>query len=386
MRDYRAADTIRLAFNTNSSTGAAVTMSSPTAKLYADGGTTEITTGLTVTTDFDGVTGAHLLTIDGATAGLVPGSTYRALVSATVSGVSVVAWVGAFTVLAQGGDIVSRGQLSAGGAGAFTLPGGQRDRVKVGDAIRIVSGTGYGYRPILTYNSTTGAGTVSAWDVNAVAGDYYEVVSLPNPEVLAATDFADGFLTSAKILDGALTAAKIASDAITAAKVASDVTTEIQSGLALASALTTAQTALTNIQSRLPAALVSGKMDASATVDTSGLATSTALATAQTAITDLQSRVPAALVSGKMDATATVDVSSITADIFAHAVESGLTFDSFCKLMGALYVGKTTGLTTTAPTFSSADISGGVVVGTKTRITATRDGDNNRLTLSFDLS
>jgi hypothetical protein len=48
---------------------------------------------------------------------------------------------------------------------------------------------------------------------------------------------ASNAITSAKFASGAITATAIATDAITAAKVAADVTTEIQSGLATASAL-----------------------------------------------------------------------------------------------------------------------------------------------------
>lgn len=316
MRDYRPLETIRIFFTTNAADGSAIAPTgTPTAALYEDGSTTEITAGLTVTASYDGKTGFNLLEIVGGTAALKPGSTYVAKVDAVIAGLNCTQVVGVFSVLAQGGDIVSRGTLSAGGASAFTLPAGQRDRVKVGDAIRITGGTGYGYRPILAYNSTTGVGAVSAWDVNPVAGDYYEVVSLPNPEPLASTDFEDDFLTAAKIADaaidaatfaaGAINAAALAADAITAAKVAADVTTEIQNGLALASALATAQAAITDLQSRIPAALVGGRINAA--LDSTGLNGSAVTAiqsglAQQANVTDIQSRIPAALVGGRVSA------------------------------------------------------------------------------------
>lgn len=63
-----------------------------------------------------------------------------------------------------------------------------------------------------------------------------------------AGELADGAITAAKIAtdaiantkiaNGAITASKLATDAITAAKLASDVTTELQSGLATASSIT----------------------------------------------------------------------------------------------------------------------------------------------------
>lgn len=52
------------------------------------------------------------------------------------------------------------------------------------------------------------------------------------------------------IVDGGLTAAKIGSDAFTAAKFAADVTTELQSGLATAAALTTVDTVVDAIKAK----------------------------------------------------------------------------------------------------------------------------------------
>lgn len=63
---------------------------------------------------------------------------------------------------------------------------------------------------------------------------------------------------------GAISASTLAADTITAAKLASDVTTELQTGLATAAALATVagyvDTEIADIQSRLPAALVGGRM------------------------------------------------------------------------------------------------------------------------------
>ena len=92
----------------------------------------------------------------------------------------------------------------------------------------------------------------------------------------------------------------MAANVMTAAAAAADLTTELQSGLATASALADVQTDTNDIQTRLPAALVGGRVDASvgamaANVMTaaaaaadlttelqSGLATAVALATLQT--------------------------------------------------------------------------------------------------------
>lgn len=399
MRDYRPTDTARFPWASSDATGAAATATGVTVKVYDEANLTELTTGITSSVDFDALTGLHMISLALATVGVLPGHTYSVCVAATVDGKTVRQWLGQFSVLAQGGDIVSRGQLSAGGAGTFTLPAGQLLGPKVGDAIRIVSGTGKGYRPILTYNSGTGVGTVSAWDTNPVANDYYEVVALPNPEVLAATDFADGFLTANKILDNAITAAKIADGAIDAATFAAGA---INAAAIAAAAFTAAKFATDAIDAN---AL---KPDAVAEIQ-SGLATAAALATAQadvTAIkaavdtevasiladtTNIKTRLPAALVGAKMDSTGTFalaggDITSIVTAVFAHAVESGLTFDGFCKLVAALWIGLTDDIEGAGSTFRSADILANVVQGTKVRITGARQLDGDRAGVTVDLT
>lgn len=147
-------------------------------------------------------------------------------------------------------------------------------------------------------------------------------------------------ITATSIATDAITAAKIAADAIGASELAADAVTEIQAGLATSAALATVQADTDDIQTRLPAALVSGRIDASVgamasgvvtatsiatdaitaakiapdaigaselaadavTEIQAGLATSAALATVQADTDDIQSRLPAALVSGRMDA------------------------------------------------------------------------------------
>lgn len=110
---------------------------------------------------------------------------------------------------------------------------------------------------------------------------------LATPANLLVTD-ASGFvsvaalaanvITAASIAANAITAAKIATDAIDADAVAADAVTEIQSGLATASALATVQADTDDIQTRLPAALVSGRIDASVGAMAANVLTATAIA------------------------------------------------------------------------------------------------------------
>lgn len=73
--------------------------------------------------------------------------------------------------------------------------------------------------------------------------------------------FQAGAITAAAIASDAITAAKIAADAIDADALATDAVTEIQAGLATSAEVATVQADTDNIQTRLPAALVSGRMD-----------------------------------------------------------------------------------------------------------------------------
>jgi hypothetical protein len=75
-----------------------------------------------------------------------------------------------------------------------------------------------------------------------------------------------------------ITAAAIATDAIGSAELAASAVSEIQSGLATAAALATVQADTDDIQTRLPAALVGGRIDASVGAMASGVLTAAAIA------------------------------------------------------------------------------------------------------------
>ena len=103
---------------------------------------------------------------------------------------------------------------------------------------------------------------------------------------------------------GVVTAAAVATDAIDADALATNAVTEIQSGLATSSALSTLGTAISNIQSdtdniqtRLPAALSGGRMDSVVNAMAAGVITAAVVATdaidadalAASAVTEIQS-------------------------------------------------------------------------------------------------
>jgi hypothetical protein len=99
--DIELGDTIDVKFNTRDATGAPITLSGGTVAAYIDNSTTEITAGITLTTDFDARTGLHNIrvVVTGAN-GYTDGTNVQLVMTAgTVDSVSVVgAVVGTFSI------------------------------------------------------------------------------------------------------------------------------------------------------------------------------------------------------------------------------------------------------------------------------------------------
>lgn len=103
MTDYSVGDTFDVKFSTRSfSTGAPTTLAgTPVVSAYPGNSTTQITAGITLTVDFDSVTGLHNVRVVATTGnGYASGSTYYLVITTgTVGGVSVVGEViGEFTL------------------------------------------------------------------------------------------------------------------------------------------------------------------------------------------------------------------------------------------------------------------------------------------------
>lgn len=276
---------------------------------------------------------------------------------------SVLAGVGLSTLESL---VLQSGTAQAGGASTITLAAGAsatNDLYK-GEVVKVYSGTGAGQaRAISGYVGATKVATVSRpWATNPDNTSLYALLSLSVPaldaslQVTAASvqgnvtgsvgSVAAGGIAAASFAAGAIDATAIATDAIGSAELAASAVTEIQTGLATSAALATVQADTDDIQARLPAALVSGRIDASVgamAADTvtaaaiatdaigsaelaasavteiqSGLATAAALSTVQADTDDIQSRLPAALVSGRIDASVgAVAAGAITAAAIA---------------------------------------------------------------------
>lgn len=87
--EFLVSDTIDFKFNSHSAAGAPITLAgTPEVSLYADNGTTEITSGVTLTVDHDSRTGMHHVRVDPSS--LSPGQYTAVLTAGTVDGTSVV--------------------------------------------------------------------------------------------------------------------------------------------------------------------------------------------------------------------------------------------------------------------------------------------------------
>ena len=221
---------------------------------------------------------------------------------------------------------IRRGTAQGGSATTITLDTGASaaNNFYVGKIISIVDGLGAGQSRIITgyvgaskvatvRDSWSGLGTDSTSVFVIREGDNGRLMdneitsakiaglAITSAAIAAgaihATAIASNAITSAKIAANAIGASQIAANAIGASQIAANAITssqldatavsEIQAGLATSASLATAQTDLDNIQTRLPAALVGGRMDSS--VGAMAADTVTASALAADAVTEIQS-------------------------------------------------------------------------------------------------
>jgi len=92
--DFTISKTVRVFFNTQGTTGAPITLAgTPAISVYKDSNTTQSTAGVTLSVDFDGLTGFHLVAIDTSADGTFysGGSDFEIVITTgTVDSISVV--------------------------------------------------------------------------------------------------------------------------------------------------------------------------------------------------------------------------------------------------------------------------------------------------------
>ena len=194
--DIRLADTIDIKFTTVTTTGAPTTLAgTPVVSAYPGNSVTQLTAGITLTVDFDAVTGLHNVRVVATGANGYATATNYALVitTGTVGGTSVVGYViGTFSIEARSAVIPT--------VVARTLD------------ISVAGEAGIDWANI---GGPTTAQTLSGTTVGTATA------------VTTVNGLAAGVVTAAAIANGAIDAATFAAGAVDAAALAADAATEI---------------------------------------------------------------------------------------------------------------------------------------------------------------
>lgn len=316
--DYDSGGTLFSKFTTyRPSTGAPFTLAgTPALSVYKDGSTTQSTAGITLTVDFDGVAGLHHLAIDTSADGTFysAGSHFEVVITTgTVDSVSVV------------GSCVASFSLRKDSALKPTVAARTLD----------VSATGEAGLDWANIGSPTTAVNLSATniDVDQVVASVSGAVGSVTGAVGSVTGNVGGNVNGsvASVASGGITATSIAADAIGASELAADAVTEIAG--AVWAVATRELTSGANI------ALAKGvgvtgfnDLDAAGVRGAVGLASAnldTQIAAVQSDTNDIQTRIPAALVSGRIDASVgamaanTLTASALASDAVTE-IQTGL--------------------------------------------------------------
>lgn len=209
--DFRIGKTIRKMWNSNAIAGESITRATNgTISVYKDGGVTQSTTGVTDTEDFDGLTGVHLVAIDTSADGTFysAGSEFEVVLSAaTIDGKTINATLFSFS-------LENRSALMP------TTDGRKLDVSAGGEA-------GIDWANIGSPSTTQGLSGTTVKTATDVETDTADIQSrLPATLVSGRMDASVGAM---------------ANNVMTAAAAAADLATELQSGLATASALSTVE-------------------------------------------------------------------------------------------------------------------------------------------------
>jgi len=222
--DIRRGATLDFGFTTAAAaTGAPTTLAgSPVIKVYKANATdSETTTGVTLTVDFDGVTGFNHVRIVATDAFYAPGNDYRAVITTgTVGGTSAVGYVvGAFSIENRFQGEVSQDTAQGVGPQAITLASGEvgADDRRNGDYILIVTastGAGQLRQVVTSVASSDVCGVDRVWSPQPTGtivyrrfpGSLGSTVAEVGAGVLAAAA-ATPIAADVKTIDAAATAA-----------------------------------------------------------------------------------------------------------------------------------------------------------------------------------
>jgi len=283
--DFDAAAVIYGKFTTyRPSTGASFTLGgTPALSVYKDNSTTQSTTGVTLTADFDSVTGLNHFAIDTSADGsfYAAGSFFDIVITTgTVDGVSVVGSVVASFTIRKNSALkpTTAGRtldVSAGGEAGL-------DWANVGSPTTSLNLSGTTISTSQAVASVSGAvGSVTG----SVGGSVASVTGNVGGNVAGSIgSVATGGIVAASFAAGAIDAAAIATDAITSAELAATATAEIATAVRTELATELARIDVAT-STRLAAASYTAPLDAAGTRSAVGLASAN-LDTQLTAIDD----------------------------------------------------------------------------------------------------
>lgn len=298
--DVPLSSVVRGFFNTRKADGTPITLGgTPSLSVYKSNSTTQTTTGVSLTVDFDSLTGLHFFTIDTSSDGTFysTATDFRVVITTgTVDSISVVGVeVACFSV-------ENRSALRP------TTAGRTLDVSSTGEAGIDLANVG---SPTTTLN-LSGTTIKTATDVETDTADIQ--TRIPAALVSGRIDASVGAMAS-----GVVTATAIAADAITDAKVASDVTIASVTG-AVGSVTGNVGGNVVGSVASVTAAVTVGTINANA-VNASALATD--------AVTEIQSGLATAanlaIVAGYLD----TEIASILT--IANKLDSAIVLD------GAVY-------------------------------------------------
>lgn len=253
--DFSASTVIDFKFTTfRPSTGAPFTLAgSPVVSVYKDDSTTQSTAGVTLTVDFDSVTGLHHVRITTATDGTfyANGGEFECVITAgTVDSVSVAgSCIGRFTLRSQASlyPTTSGNTLDVNANGEAGI-----DWANVGNPTTTLGLSGTTIANVTVGSISAGAITAASIATNAITSAKIADASL------TAAKFGDSALVigsaaaggvKAYLNAGSITAGVIATNAIDADALATDAVTEIADGI-LARDIGSGSNALTTLNER----------------------------------------------------------------------------------------------------------------------------------------
>lgn len=181
--DFLDGQTVRKMWNSNAVAGESITRATNgTISVYKDGGTTQTTTGVTDTEDFDSLTGVHLCAVATTDSFYTPGSDFEVVLSAaTIDGKTINATLFSFSIRNRSNaTIMERGTVPAAGSTTATRLAAAltyANDIFNGGLLSFVFGTGKGQSTSITdYANTNDTVTHPAIALAASTDTVYEVL------------------------------------------------------------------------------------------------------------------------------------------------------------------------------------------------------------------